>query len=299
MPSNPENWPKDWNLLGSAALKKALVFTLSFIAFGAATVGVYKAIHSPLFLLQVVEVTTQNADRISLSQAHPSLVMEDAAPLNADQISELAAIPLGAINLFDLDLSGVEKRLLKNEWIREVKLQKRFPQTLSITAVFKEPKAILSLENGAISYVDIDGKAFGKLNLMLAASDSGDAALPLLTGFESENISEVSTALQFLSQWSQSPLGSLTRIESLNLDPERGYRAMLSYELKGPTGVRLQRTRVDLGLPKDLLAGGKLAPDQVQHLVQVFQYLRHNSVAARQIYADVGKKIVVKTAHGS
>jgi hypothetical protein len=279
----------------SRAFRKALVITLSSIAFGGVTVGVYKAIHSPLFLVQVVEVTTQNGDSISLNQAHPADgdPAKQWTPIDADKISDLASIPVGEVNLFDLDLRSVEKRILKNEWIREVKLQKRFPQTLSITAIFREPKAILTLENGSLAYVDSDGKAFGKINL-LSQSD-----LPMFSGFESENASQLLLALQFIDQWSKSSLGSSTRVETLSFDAERGYRALLSYQIKVPQGTHQQRVRVDLGLPNDVMPGGTLSHDEIQRLTQVFQYLRQNSIAARQVFADSGKKIVVKTAHGS
>ena len=73
-----------------------------------------------------------------------------------------------------------------------MKLQKRFPQTLSITAIFREPKAILAAENGTLAYVDSDGKVFGKVNL-LSESD-----LPMFHGFDSENQAELATALQFV-----------------------------------------------------------------------------------------------------
>jgi cell division septal protein FtsQ len=279
----------------SSALRKALVITLSSIAFGGVTVGVYKAIHSPLFLVQVVEVTTQNGDSISLSQAHPENAdpSKEWTPVDADKISDLASIPVGEVNLFDLDLRSVEKRVLKNEWIREVKLQKRFPQTLSITAIFREPKAVVTLENGSLAYVDSDGKAFGKISL-LSQSD-----LPMLSGFESENSSQLLLALQLIDQWSKSPLGASTRVESLSFDTERGYRALISYQIKFPQGTHQQRVRVDLGLPNEVMLGGQLSHDEVQRLTQVFQYLRQNSIAARQVFADSGKKIVVKTAHGS
>jgi hypothetical protein len=47
------------------------------------------------------------------------------------------------------------------------------------------------------------------------------------------------------------------------------------------------------------MPGSTLSQDEIQRLTQVFQYLRQNSIAARQVFADSGKKIVVKTAHGS
>jgi hypothetical protein len=289
-------------------LKKALVVILSSGVLVAGTVGVYEAIHSPLFLVQVVEVTTQNADQISLTQAHPAsgAIEGDSiaalegdpgpqtwTPVDAQQISDLASVPLGEVNLFDLDLRGIEKRILKNEWIREVRLQKRFPQTLSITAIFRKPKAIISLDNGSLAYVDSEGKVFGKVSL-LAPSD-----LPVLSGFEVENAAKLAAALQVTSQWEKSSLGPIARIESLNFDPERGYRAMVTYEMGSRSGKRRLRTRVDLGGEKEVLPEGQLAAGQVQRLTRVFEYLRHNSIAARQIFADAGKKIVVKSAHGS
>jgi hypothetical protein len=294
--STNESTPESRN---HGELKKALVVTLSTAAFLVASVGVYRAIHSPLFLVQVVEVTTQNADQISVGQAEAIPTTQGDAtaqpwtPVDADKISDLASIPVGEVNLFDLDLKSVEKRILRNEWIREVKLQKRFPQTLSITAVFREPKAILTEENGTLSYVDSDGKAFGRVNL-LSQSD-----LPMFHGFESENQAELASALQLVSEWEKSSLGPLCHIQSLSLDPERGYRVMVSYPISTPTGMRLFRARIDLGREKEVLSEGKLFPEQIQRLTQVFEYLRHNSIAARQIFADAGKKIVVKTARGS
>ena len=91
--------------------------------------------------------------------------MQPWTPVDAQTITDLAAVPVGQSNLFDLDLSRVEKRILSNEWVREVRLQKRFPQTLSISTIFKEPEAMFQLETGALSYVDQDGRVFGKVIL--------------------------------------------------------------------------------------------------------------------------------------
>src|SRR5271156_3689040 len=117
--------------------------SLAFFAVTAVVIGVYEAIHSPLFTVQVVEVS----DQVSTAQAAPE-ELQQWTPVDAQTITDLAAVPVGQSNLFDLDLSRVEKRILSNEWVREVRLQKRFPQTLSITTVFKEPRAIIQLETG-------------------------------------------------------------------------------------------------------------------------------------------------------
>lgn len=253
-------------------LRKKSVIVLTFVAVLAAIVGVYRAIHSPLFTVQVVEV----ADQVSLTQAAPQNTW---TPVDPQVISDLAAVPVGQANLFDLDLGRVEKRILSNEWIREVKLQKRFPQTLSIMTIFREPRAIVQLETGGLAYVDMEGKVFGKVSL------AGPKNLALITGADTDNPERLKALLQVLNDWETSQVSKSARIESLSSDPERGYRLMISYSVdQHPV-----HTRVDLG---------RESADFVR-LAQVFDYLHAHAVIARQIFADSGKKIVVKTAHGS
>jgi len=264
-------------------LRKKFVMTLSAAAVLVAVVGVYRAIHSPLFTVQVVEVT----DQVSASQA--AAVPADSSaqpwtPVDAQTITDLAAVPVGQSNLFDLDLARVEKRILSNEWVREVRLQKRFPQTLSITTVFKEPRAIIQLETGALSYVDQDGKVFGKVTL------SGPKNLAFISSADSEDQGQLKSLLKLLSDWESSPVSKFARIESLS--PDSGaespggatFKLMISYTLDS----HLIHARVDLG--RDV---------PFSQLTQVFDYLHSHRIAARQIFADAGKKIVVKTAHGS
>src|SRR3954464_8968761 len=107
-------------------MKKILIISASICSLCAAVWGVYSALHSPLFVVQVVEV----AD------------LADRSPVDAQTISDLAFVPVGKISLFDLDLNQIEKRILTNSWIREVRLQKKFPETLSISVIFKQPRAL-------------------------------------------------------------------------------------------------------------------------------------------------------------
>jgi cell division septal protein FtsQ len=262
--------------------KKAIVTlstSLAFFAVAAAVVGVYQAIHSPLFTVQVVEVS----DQVSTSQAAPQAQAhaqeaQPWVPVDPQTITDLAAVPVGQANLFDLDLRGVEKRILSNEWIREVRLQKRFPQTLSITPVYREPQAVIQLESGSMAYVDREGVVFGKVRLAALRN------LPVISAADSENPALLKGLLQVLSDWESFPASKFARIESVSEDPDRGYRLMLSYSLDH----HLIHARVDLGRDYSFA-----------HLAQVLVYLHDHSIAARQIWADAGKKIVVKTAHGS
>jgi hypothetical protein len=267
--------------LNMASIRKVLIFGSTLGALSAAAWGAHRAMQSPMFTLQVVEVADQAED----------------APVDAQTISELAALPLGSINLFDLDLKPVEARVMTHPWIREVRLQKHFPQTLSISVSFRQPQALMQSERGALSYVDVDGKSFGQVNLMFQPD------LPILSPSTTGHIAE---ALQLIHAWEGSELAKAAQISTLYWDSERGFRALVIYPLepapsKGapavPTvpGVTHGRTLVDLGQDIDVSSSGL----QFLRLSRVFRYLSANRVAARQVWADAGKKVVVRTAHGS
>lgn len=252
-------------------LRKALVITFSCLALLAVIFGVYGAVHSPLFLVQVVEVADQS----------------DQGPVDAHTITQLAAVPLGMLNLFDLDLKLVEKRILTHSWIREVRLQKRFPQTLSISVAYRQPRALVQTESGNLSYVDQDGKAFGQLSLGFHPD------LPVFSGFTGEAGTRIEQGIRLLDLWEKSPVGPLGQVSSVSWDASRGYRILVTYPLKG-SSTHLGRSMVDLGQEIDAQTG-----DQLERLSHVVKYLSQNRIAVHQIWADAGKKIVVKTAHGS
>jgi cell division septal protein FtsQ len=239
----------------------------SVAVIAAVVYGGYRAMRSPLFTVRVVEVVDQ----------------PEGAPVDAARIEALSEIPVGSINLFAVDLTQLEKRLLAEPWIREVQLQKRFPQTLTIRAIYREPQAVMQREGGQLGYVDSDGEIFGRVTLMKSAD------LPLLTGFN-EQSGKVREALDLLNQWSESSVGDQSEVASLSFDGQRGYRVLATYSLGATKG----RVYVELGQEID-----SQLPGQLERLSRVFQYLNRNSIAALQIWADTGKKIVVKTAHGS
>ena len=253
------------------AFRKFFVISFSVVAVCAMLWGVRLAIHSSLFLVQVVEVADQ----------------PDQAPVDAQVIADLADVKTGEVNLFDLDLREIERRILTNVWIKEVKLTKSFPQTLSIGVVFKEPKALQQQEDGNLSYVDQEGNIFGQVNL------SYQPDLPILSGFSSDRLPQ---ALKFIDAWerfnSENGKNLGLQLSSLDWDFERGLRALVIYPLKSHPTLK-GRTMVELGQDID----GQ--PLQFKRLSEVFGYLSVNSISSRQVFADAGKKIVVKTARGS
>lgn len=253
------------------SLRRLAILTVSLAALGGPVWGARQAMRAPMFTLQVVEL----AD------------LPENAPVDAQALTDLAAVPVGQVNLFDLDLKPIEQRILKHEWVREVRLEKHFPQTLSVSVVFREPQALIQSESGALSYVDVDGHAFGPVSTAIPSD------LPVITASGNGHIMQ---SLELIHGWDQSDLCKIAQLAQLQWDSERGFRALVSYPLQppAPAGAR-GRTFVDLGQDLDAAA----AKTQFERLSRVFGYLSSNRVAVHQIWADAGKKIVVKTARGS
>jgi hypothetical protein len=259
-------------------MKKILIVSVSLFAVGGVAVGIQQAMQSKLFIVKTVTVQS--------SVSHP--------PLEQSTILRLAAVPVGKESLFRLNLTAIEKRILSSDWVQEVRLQKRLLHTLVISVVYREPCAIVQTAKGNLSYVDSDGKIFGSVN----TSQMSD--LPLLSGFQKESLDRMKEALLLLKKWEGSPLSRMSLISSLVWDSERGYRLLVTYSLNPPRDTSTQnfgnysRTMIDLGHEVDANLDEKL-----HRLVTVLRYLSGNSIAVRQVWADAGKKIVVKTARGS
>lgn len=269
----------------SKNIKNTVTYGSVIVSFLAIAVGVGFAIRSPLFLVQVVEVTDQPPALTSADKSAVDASVSENAPVDSQTIVHLAAVPVGKVNLFDLDLKAVERRILTHPWISQVNLQKKFPQTLSIQVVFREPVALIQDKKGGLAYVDRDGSIFGRVNVLARSN------LPLLSGFERNDPGHIQEAIHFLALWEKASISHFSMLSTLSWEQERGYHAWLTYPIKSG----LVRTSVDLGRTLDQV----FFDIQKTRLESVLHYLSQNSVSAQQIWADSGKKIVVRTARGS
>jgi cell division septal protein FtsQ len=244
------------------------VICFSALALVGVAFGIGAAMRSPLFIVQVVEV----AD------------LPENSPIDAATVSKLAAVPIGKENLFKLDLLSIEQRVKKHPWVKAVQLHKRFPQTLAIEVVLRQPRALLQGEKGQMSYVDADGNVFGKVNLAVQPD------LPLLSG--AMDLSKRIGSLHLLDLWDSEQVVKVAQLSSITYEEERGYRLLVSYPMR--QGGGLGRTMVDLGneINADISA-------QFGRLKQVVRYLSDHSISVRQVWADADKKIIVKTVRGS
>lgn len=238
--------------------------------------GMVGVVNSDLFTVRVVEVVglgNGNTDDGSSSRV--------LTPLDAQQILEIAQVPTESTNLFSLRLTGIEKRLLAHPWIKGVTISKHFPQTVSLSVVFREPVAILQNSSGSLYYIDSDGTVFAALNL------KSNSDLPVLVNFPME---QMLPALKFLKSWAALGLDSQSRVSSLEWDPEKGLGVMATYSLPQSLG----RVKVELG------RSFESDPEaQLGRLREVLVYLSKNGIRARQVFADLGKKIVVRIARSS
>ena len=245
------------------------VFSLSLIL--GLGLGIRQATHSSMFILKNVEIKKP-------------LELPLSVRMTEDDLLELADVPVGDVSIFELDLQGIEERLLTQFWIKGVQLQRKLPNTIVLDIEFRKPKAFLQNPKGGLVFVDDDGELFG------SANESNLSDLPLLSGFSETELPRIREGLDILSRWEGSSLGESTSISTIHWDQEKGYRLLISY-LQRDSRIR---TIVDIGHEIDASFEAKLV-----RLSSVVNYLSGNSIAVRQIWADIGKKIVVKTARGS
>jgi len=252
--------------------KKFCTVVISLVIFATAGYGLFWASRSPLFLVRVVEVS-------------------DSAPEQFSHIVDLAKIPLNQVNLFDLDLGQIEQRILVDPWVRTVQIQKKLPETVQIQVTYREPVALLQSKRGPLVYIDQDGTRFGKHSLQR------ETDLPILHLTEQSPPlvdKQVRDALSILKGWNQNTVATHAQLSSIAYDPERaGYRVWISYALGKD---RRFYSRPVLQIPQATFE--EFQPIFTQ-LSRVIQYLSDHAVPTRQIFADSGKKVVVKIRRDS
>jgi hypothetical protein len=250
--------------------------------FRAAIVGVYSALHSSLFMVRVLEVNDQPAD----------------APLDSKEVIALAAVELDKKSLFALNLEEIQTRLMKNHWVRGVILTKRFPQTLAIQVIYRQPIALMQGTQGLLKYVDADGSLFGPVTLR------GRADLPVIHGLPLGAAGErlLARATKTLQVWSQHSWKTANQVSQVTWDEEEGISLWIafepSYRVSVVLGPEWEPEATPVGAPGG--EGGRPeAAELFARIDSVLQYSVAHSVPVRQIFADAHKKIVVRTARRS
>ncbi|MDD2898088.1 MAG: FtsQ-type POTRA domain-containing protein [Desulfuromonadaceae bacterium] len=142
-------------------LKFAVTTLIALTLASSILYGCYRAITKiTLFSLKSIEVST-------------------AKHLTREEILGLTGIEKGKA-LLHMDLKRMGEQLLQNPWVETVRINRYFPDTVSIVITEREPVAIVNM--GFIYYLDKKGKVFKVLN-------QGDKLdYPVVTGFTEEEL---------------------------------------------------------------------------------------------------------------
>jgi hypothetical protein len=238
--------------------------TFSAITLTILGVGVRLSVHSPLFSIQVLEVPDDNPQQ----------------PVSAAEILALTGVEIGRDSLFSVDLGRIEKRLMQEDWILGVRLEKRFPQTLAVIPRYREPIAAFRRSDGRLAYVDVEGTVFS----VVRRGEFRD--LPIIDGLERKETGRLQRAVRIVGRWRDRGLDAVALLSSLQAGADGGFRLGVSYG-SGRTTVAL-----DFSDEAEL-------EDQLSRIKSTFEYLSKNRVLVSGVWANTGKKIVVKTHLGS
>jgi len=108
-----------------------------------------------------------------------SIEVTNAKHLTRDEILGLAGLETGK-DLFGMDLKRMGEHILQNPWVETVRINRYFPDTVSIVITEREPVAIVNM--GFIYYLDRKGNVFKVLN-------QGDKLdFPVVTGLSEEEL---------------------------------------------------------------------------------------------------------------
>jgi cell division septal protein FtsQ len=108
-----------------------------------------------------------------------SIEVTNTKHLTRDEILGLAGLETGK-DLLGMDLKRMGEHILQNPWVETVRINRYFPDTVSIVITEREPVAIVNM--GYIYYLDHKGKVFKVLN-------QGDKLdFPVVTGLNEEEL---------------------------------------------------------------------------------------------------------------
>ncbi|MDD2541845.1 MAG: FtsQ-type POTRA domain-containing protein [Desulfuromonadaceae bacterium] len=236
-----------WVATGLGAL--ALV---SGIAYGG-----YRAITSvTLFSLKSVEVS-------------------NTKHLSREEILGLAGIEPGK-DLLRMNLKSMGEHILQNPWVETVRINRYFPDSVSIAITEREPVAIVNM--GFIYYLDKKGNIFKVLN-------QGDKLdFPVITGFSEEDLGS-------------DPKGTREALEAtcdlLNILHEKGALILADVsEIHYDKGYGFTLFTASGALP--IKVGSEDFSAKVERFARIYQNLMVQLPSISYIDLDYNDKIIVK-----
>jgi cell division protein FtsQ len=151
-----------------------------------------------------------------------------------ETVLELSPLRLGK-NIFAVDTAAVEKAILVDPWIAEVKVERRLPATVLVQLVERDAGALASIGDQILVVTRV-GEPFKRY-------EPGDPAdLPIITGVSVDEPGRepalerrrIAIALEILRQYERTALGRLHVAQEVHLTP--GGDAVLTV---GKSGIAL------------------------------------------------------------
>lgn len=154
------------------------------------------------------------------------------------ELARLAGLSEGGQNLFQLDVSALERAVSTHPWVKTASIARHFPSRVTISITEHEAAAVVSLSE--LYLVDRDGLPFKRLQ----AQDELD--LPLITGLDRDGYTarpleaheRIVAALDVLSAWSPPPAELRTSVQGVTVVQADGVEVRLG---AGDLAAKLER----------------------------------------------------------
>lgn len=195
--------------------------------------------------------------------------------LTRDEILGLAGIEPGK-DLLRMNLKHIGEHILQNPWVESVRINRYFPDGISIAITEREPLAIVNM--GFIYYMDSKGTVFKALN-------QGDKLdFPVITGFSEEELGS-------------DPKGTkealVATCDLLKILREKGSFILADVsEIHYDKGYGFTMFTASGALPVKIGSGDFTA--KVERFARIYQDLMAQSRTLQYIDLDYNDKIIVK-----
>lgn len=204
------------------------------------------------------------------------ILVENLKRVSREDILSLSDVRPG-MNLLDLDLRLIGRKIEENPWIAKAEVQRVLPRDLVIRVSEREPKAVINL--GYLYYLDGEGKVFK----VLEPQDALD--YPVITGIERQYLIDnekdaeaiLKQAAALLDEMQSRQIFNLKEISELNITPS-GEVSLYTY-----TGG------VQIMLGKDGFAA------KLDRLEKIYPELKLRLMTLKYIDLNVADRVIVKT----
>lgn len=203
------------------------------------------------------------------------ILVENVQRVSRDDILTLSDVHTG-MNLLDLDLRMIGKKLEENPWVARAEVQRVLPRDLVIRIKEREPRAVINL--GYLYYLDDEGAIFK----VLEPQDSLD--FPVVTGLERQFLIDNPEAARDLLKQAALLLAGMQNRETFNLKDVSELNISLTGEL----------TLFTCNGGVQILLGRGHFEEKIDRLELIYPDLKKQLMTLKYIDLNVADRVIVK-----